>query len=101
MATKKRKKMFRSAADIIPGDLKHLAILKSTARNVGQDDLARGDNARQIFRDLCFRFLDGLESMDEDAIEESMLDEVNLIASDFTDEDVAKENARVSTGRGR
>lgn len=96
------KKMFRSAADIIASDRKHLAIMKSTARNMGQDDLARGDNAKSIFRDLCFRFLDGMESMDEDGIEKSVLDEVNFMAKDFTDADVAAEEALpVSKGRGR
>lgn len=95
------KKMFRSAADIIASDRKHLAIMKSTARNMGQDDLARGDNAKSIFSDLCYRFMDGME-MGEDEIEKSVLDEVNFMAKGFTDADVAAEEARpASKGRGR
>jgi hypothetical protein len=80
MATKK--KMFRTAADIIPEDPKHLEALKAAARNMGQDDLARGSNARQIFGDLCFRYLDGMETMDESRIERMVLDEVNFMAED-------------------
>lgn len=95
MATKKKTvQMFKSFSEIDRTNPLHLAVLRASARNMAQDDLASGTDPRYIFSALVLRFMDGLETEDEDNIEHTVLEEVNFMAKDFTEEDVEVENAR-------
>jgi len=77
MATKKKTvQMFKSFNEIDRTSPLHLAVLRASARNMGQDDLASGTDPRYIFSALVLRFMDGLETEDEDNIEHTVLEEI-------------------------